>query len=79
LGSVLTPAAICLALEWGEPGQRGWAVPMATDIAFVVGFLALFGTRVPFGLKILLLSLAIVDDLVAVLIIAFVLHWGSVD
>jgi len=72
LGGVVMPAAIYLALQWGEPGQRGWAVPMATDIAFVVGFLALFGSRVPFGLKILLLSLAIVDDLVAVLIIAFV-------
>jgi NhaA family Na+:H+ antiporter len=72
LGGVMMPAAVYLALQWGEPGQRGWAVPMATDIAFVVGFLALFGKRVPFGLKILLLSLAIVDDLVAVLIIAFV-------
>jgi NhaA family Na+:H+ antiporter len=80
LGGVVVPASIYLALQWGEPGQRGWAIPMATDIAFVVGFLALFGTRVPFGLKILLLSLAIVDDLVAVLIIAFVftetLAWG---
>lgn len=72
LGGVVMPAAIYLVLQWGEPGQRGWAIPMATDIAFVVGFLALFGKRVPFGLKILLLSLAIVDDLVAVLIIAFV-------
>ena len=72
LGGVLMPAGIYLALQWGEPGQRGWAIPMATDIAFVVGFLALFGRRVPIGLKILLLSLAIVDDLVAVLIIAFV-------
>lgn len=72
LGGVLVPAAIYLTLQWGEPGQRGWAIPMATDIAFVVGFLALFGRRVPQGLKILLLSLAIVDDLVAVLIIAFV-------
>ncbi len=72
LGGVVMPAVIYLALQWREPGQRGWAVPMATDIAFVVGFLALFGKRVPFGLKILLLSLAIVDDLVAVLIIAFV-------
>jgi NhaA family Na+:H+ antiporter len=80
LGGVLTPAAVYLALQWGAPGQRGWAVPMATDIAFVAGFLALFGKRVPFGLKILLLSLAIVDDLVAVLIIAVVftetLAWG---
>jgi NhaA family Na+:H+ antiporter len=72
LGGVVVPEAIYLALQWGEPGQRGWAIPMATDIAFVVGLLALFGTRVPFGLKILLLSLAIVDDLVAVLIIAVV-------
>jgi NhaA family Na+:H+ antiporter len=72
LGGVLLPAGIYLALQWGEPGQRGWAIPMATDIAFVVGFLALFGRQVPLGLKILLLSLAIVDDLVAVLIIAFV-------
>jgi Na+:H+ antiporter, NhaA family len=80
LGGVLVPAAIYLSLQWGEPGQRGWAIPMATDIAFVVGLLALFGKRVPFGLKILLLSLAIVDDLVAVLIIAFVftetIAWG---
>jgi Na+:H+ antiporter, NhaA family len=72
LGGVLVPAVIYLILQWGEPGQRGWAIPMATDIAFVVGLLALFGRRVPLGLKILLLSLAIVDDLVAVLMIAFV-------
>jgi NhaA family Na+:H+ antiporter len=72
LGGVVMPAVVYLALQWGEPGQRGWAIPMATDIASVVGFLALFGSRVPFGLKILLLSLAIVDDLVAVLIIAVV-------
>lgn len=71
-GGMVLPAAIYLAFQWGEPGQRGWAIPMATDIAFVVGFLALFGPRIPFGLKIFLLSLAIVDDLGAVLIIALV-------
>lgn len=80
LGGVMVPAAIYLALQWGEPGQDGWAIPMATDIAFVVGLMALFGSRVPFGLKIMILSLAIVDDIVAVLIIALVftetIAWG---
>jgi Na+:H+ antiporter, NhaA family len=49
LGGVIMPVAIYLAVQWGEPGQRGWAIPMATDIAFVVGFLALFGKRVRSG------------------------------
>lgn len=71
-GGAIVPALIYLALQWDQPGQRGWAIPMATDIAFVVGFLALFGPRVPFGLKIFLLTLAIVDDLIAVGIIALV-------
>jgi NhaA family Na+:H+ antiporter len=71
-GGAVVPAAVYLALQWGQPGQRGWAIPMATDIAFVVGFLALFGRYIPFGLKIFLLTLAIVDDIVAVLIIAIV-------
>ncbi|HVK13170.1 MAG TPA: Na+/H+ antiporter NhaA, partial [Gemmataceae bacterium] len=70
LGGMVAPAAVYLVFQAGQPGQRGWAIPMATDIAFVVGVLALFGQRVPFGLKILLLSLAIVDDLGAVLLIA---------
>ncbi|MGE3820669.1 MAG: Na+/H+ antiporter NhaA [Isosphaeraceae bacterium] len=76
IGGMVVPACVYLALQWGQPGQRGWAIPMATDIAFVVGFLTLFGSRVPFSLKILLLSLAIVDDLGAVLVIAFV-YTGS--
>jgi NhaA family Na+:H+ antiporter len=70
LGGMLVPAGIYLLFPRGGQGARGWGVPMATDIAFVVGFLALLGRRVPFGLKILLLSLAIVDDLGAVLVIA---------
>jgi Na+:H+ antiporter, NhaA family len=69
-GGMLVPASIYLALQWGEPGQRGWAIPMATDIAFVVGCLALLGSRVPHSLRILLLSLAIVDDIGAILVIA---------
>ncbi len=72
IGGMVFPAIIYLVFPFGSPDQRGWAIPMATDIAFVVGFLALFGRAIPFSLKILLLSLAIVDDLGAVLIIAFV-------
>jgi Na+:H+ antiporter, NhaA family len=69
LGGMVVPALVYTFLNSGKPG---WAIPMATDIAFVVGILAMMGPRVPFGLKILLLSIAIVDDLGAVLIIAFV-------
>jgi len=80
IGGVVTPALIYLALQYGQEGQRGWAIPMATDIAFVVGILALFGSRIPFGLKIFLLTLAIVDDILAVLVIATVftesIAWG---
>ena len=72
LGGVVAPMAIYLALQGGQPGQDGWAVPMATDIAFVVGCMSLLGRRVPHGLTVLMLSLAIVDDLAAVLVIALV-------
>jgi NhaA family Na+:H+ antiporter len=70
LGGVVVPVAIYLAFQYGQPGLRGWAVPMATDIAFVVGCLSLLGKRVPYGVTVLMLSLAIVDDLAAVLAIA---------
>lgn len=69
-GGAAVPALVFAALRHGTPDARGWAVPMATDIAFVVGCLALLGSRVPHGLKILMLSLAIVDDLLAVIVIA---------
>lgn len=72
LGGMIVPALVYSVFQIGQPGLRGWAIPMATDIAFVVGFLALLGKGVPFGLKIFLLSLAIADDLGAVLIIALV-------
>ena len=70
LGGVIAPVAIYLSLQYGEAGEHGWAVPMATDIAFVVGCMSLLGKRIPSGLGILMLSLAIVDDLMAVLVIA---------
>ena len=72
LGGMIVPAGMYLFLQHAQPGQAGWAIPMATDIAFVVGFLALLGPRAPSGLKIFLLSLAIVDDLGAILIIGVV-------
>ncbi len=71
-GGMLVPAAIYLYTLGGNEGSAGWGIPMATDIAFVVGFLSLFGKRVPHGLKIFILSLAIVDDLGAILVIAAV-------
>jgi Na+:H+ antiporter, NhaA family len=72
LGGMVVPAALYLLCLWGRPGWKGWGVPMATDIAFVVGFLTLFGERTPNGLKILLLTLAIADDIGAILVIAVV-------
>jgi len=70
LGGMLVPAAIYWAINAGGPGSRGWGVPMATDIAFAIGILAVFGSRVPAGLKVFLAALAIADDLGAVLVIA---------
>ncbi|HUG30756.1 MAG TPA: Na+/H+ antiporter NhaA [Candidatus Limnocylindria bacterium] len=77
-GGMALPALIYVALNAGTEGVRGWGVPMATDIAFAIGVLALFGSRVPHGLKILLLSVAIVDDIGAILVIA-VFYSGEVQ
>ncbi len=69
-GGMAVPALLYLAIVRGGPGADGWGVPVATDIAFALGVLMLAGSRVPFGLKVLLLGLAIADDVGGILIIA---------
>lgn len=70
LGGMLVPASIHLFFNYGSPTQSGAGIPMATDIAFSLGVLSLFGTKVPYALKVFLAALAIADDLGAIIAIA---------
>lgn len=71
IGGMVVPAAIYAWFNWGDPiALDGWAIPVATDIAFALALLAAFGTRVPISLKVFLLTLAIFDDLAAIVVIA---------
>jgi NhaA family Na+:H+ antiporter len=76
IGGMVVPALLYLVLNLGGDGQDGWAIPVATDIAFAMGVLALVAPRIPTNLRLFLLTLAVVDDIGAILVIAVVYSSG---
>ena len=70
IGGMLIPAAIFLIFNSSGPSQSGWGIPMATDIAFTLGIITMFGSRIPLALKVFFVAMAIADDLGAILVIA---------
>ncbi|MDO6522926.1 Na+/H+ antiporter NhaA [Shimia thalassica] len=81
VGGMVVPVSLFLAMMYGQPGMHGWGTVMATDTAFVIGCLALFGNRIPPTLRLFLLSLAIFDDVGAILVVALgygeALSWSA--
>jgi Na+:H+ antiporter, NhaA family len=75
---MLVPAAIYVVMQWGQEGAHGWGIAMATDTAFVIGCLAVLGRRIPQSLRVFMLSLAIVDDIGAILVVA-IGYGGQLD
>jgi NhaA family Na+:H+ antiporter len=71
IGGVIAPALIYEALNRGTPAEHGWSIPTATDVAFTLGILALLGERIPAGLRVFVAALAVVDDVLSVLTLAF--------
>ena len=69
-GGMLVPAGVYLALQFGQPGAGGWGTVMATDTAFALGCLSLLGERIPQSLRVFMLSMAVIDDLGAVVVVA---------
>lgn len=82
-GGMIAPAAFYLSMQWNQPGEMGWGTVVATDTAFVIGCLALLGSRIPHSLRVFMLSLAIADDVGAILVLAVGyssdLAWGALS
>ena len=76
LGGIIVPALLYLGFNHAPPLRHGWAIPTATDIAFTTGALALLGRRISPGLRVLLLAIAVIDDIVAIVLIAFFYSTG---